>query len=151
MKNTQITKQVSLSTSVPPKDKRTREYKIWKENHEKASNGLGSQIEKITKATGIKKAVDTVFDAMGKDCGCESRKKSLNALFPSKKPECFTEEEFNLMQMAIDSKKNKFSAEETKQYTAIYNRIFKQNVSCIPCSFRNTVWKELVKVYNQYL
>ena len=60
-------------------------------------------------------------------------------------------EEFTLMQMAIDTKKVKFTAEETKEYTAIYNRVFNQRVECIPCSFKNTVWKQLVKVYNQYL
>ena len=60
-----------MNTSKPPKDKRTKEYKEWKANHEKACNGLGDQVEKITKATGIKKAVDTVFDKLGKDCGCD--------------------------------------------------------------------------------
>ena len=140
-----------MNTSKPPKDKRTKEYKEWKANHEKASNGLGDQVEKITKATGIKKAVDTVFDKLGKDCGCDKRKEKLNELFPSKKPECFTEEEFSLMQMAIDTKKVKFTAEETKLYTNIYNRVFNQRVECIPCSFKNTVWKQLVKVYNQYI
>jgi len=138
-----------MSTSKPPKDKRTKEYKTWKANHEKASNGLGDQVEKITKATGIKKAVE--FFADGRDCGCDARKEKLNELFPSKKPECFTEEEFSLMQMAIDTKKVKFSGEETKTFTAIYNRVFHQRVECIPCSFKNTVWKQLVKVYNQYI
>lgn len=133
-----------------PTDKRTKKYKEWAAKHKAASNGLGDQIEKITKATGIKKAVDTVFDAMGKDCGCDKRKEKLNELFPSKKPECFTQEEFNLMQMAVDTNKNTFTAEETKTYTAIYNRVFNQKVGCIPCSFKNTVWKQLVKVYNQY-
>tara|TARA_S200002703_G_scaffold21913_1_gene18599 strand:+ start:204 stop:620 length:417 start_codon:yes stop_codon:yes gene_type:complete len=138
-----------MSTSKPPKDKRTKEFKTWAANHEKASSGLGDQVEKVTKATGIKKAVE--FFADGRDCGCDKRKEILNELFPSKKPECFTEEEFTLMQMAIDTKKVKFSGEETKEFTAIYNRVFKQRVECIPCSFKNTVWKQLVKVYNQYI
>ena len=46
------------------------------------SKGLGDTIEKITKATGIKKVVDTVSKATGKDCGCEDRKHTLNNLFP---------------------------------------------------------------------
>ena len=46
------------------------------------SKGLGDTIEKITKITGIKKVVDTVSKATGKDCGCEQRKDDLNKLFP---------------------------------------------------------------------
>ena len=46
------------------------------------SKGLGDTIEKITKATGIKKVVDTVAKATGKDCGCKKRQKTLNRLFP---------------------------------------------------------------------
>ena len=48
----------------------------------KKSKGLGDTIEKITKATGIKKAVDTVAKATGKDCGCNKRKQTLNRMFP---------------------------------------------------------------------
>jgi hypothetical protein len=46
------------------------------------SKGLGDSIEKITKATGIKKVVDTVSKVTGKDCGCNKRKNQLNRLFP---------------------------------------------------------------------
>lgn len=46
------------------------------------SKGLGDTIEKITTATGIKKVVETVAKAAGKDCGCEKRKDTLNRLLP---------------------------------------------------------------------
>ena len=46
------------------------------------SRGLGDSIEKVTKATGIKKGVDTVAKATGKDCGCGQRRDTLNRLFP---------------------------------------------------------------------
>jgi|TARA_B100000900_G_C20233042_1_gene574719 hypothetical protein len=49
------------------------------------SKGLGDTVEKFTKATGIKKVVDTVSKAMGKDCGCKGRKDKLNKAFPYKK------------------------------------------------------------------
>ena len=49
------------------------------------SKGLGDTIEKITKATGIKKVVDTISKVTGKDCGCEDRKETLNKRFPYKK------------------------------------------------------------------
>jgi len=46
------------------------------------SKGLGDTIAKFTEATGIKKVVDTVAKATGKDCGCGERKDTLNRLFP---------------------------------------------------------------------
>jgi len=46
------------------------------------SKGLGDSIEKFTKATGIKKAVDTVAKIAGKGCGCNKRKDILNKAFP---------------------------------------------------------------------
>ena len=49
------------------------------------SKGLGDTIEKITKATGIKKVVNTVSKAVKKDCGCAKRKNTLNRLFPYNK------------------------------------------------------------------
>ena len=48
------------------------------------SNGLGDSIEKIAKATGIKKVVNAVSKATGKDCGCNKRKQTLNTMFPYK-------------------------------------------------------------------
>ena len=46
------------------------------------SKGLGDTVAKITKATGIKKVVDTVSKVTGKDCGCGKRQDTLNRLFP---------------------------------------------------------------------
>ena len=56
-------------------------YKLnYMEN--KKSKGLGDTVAKITKATGIKKVVDTVAKVTGKDCGCGKRQDTLNRLFP---------------------------------------------------------------------
>ena len=49
------------------------------------SKGLGDDIEKFTKATGIKKVVDKVSEGLNIPCGCEGRKDALNKLFPYKK------------------------------------------------------------------
>lgn len=49
------------------------------------SRGLGDTLEKITTATGVKKVVDTVSKATGKDCGCNKRKNALNRMFPYQK------------------------------------------------------------------
>tara|TARA_R110000822_G_scaffold151458_1_gene290580 strand:- start:37 stop:207 length:171 start_codon:yes stop_codon:yes gene_type:complete len=49
------------------------------------SKGLGDTIEKFTKATGIKKVVDTVVKATNSGCGCNNRKDALNRAFPYNK------------------------------------------------------------------
>ena len=46
------------------------------------SKGLGDTVAKITKATGIKKVVDTASKIVKKDCGCGKRQNTLNRLFP---------------------------------------------------------------------
>ena len=74
-----------------PKDKRTKAYKDWKANQEKASQGLGDTIAKVTEATGIKKAVKFLA---GEDCGCDERQERLNRVFKYKNPECLNEQEY---------------------------------------------------------
>ena len=48
------------------------------------SKGLGDSVEKVTTVTGIKRVVDAVSKATGKDCGCAKRKDTLNRMFPYK-------------------------------------------------------------------
>lgn len=130
-------------------DKRTKAYKEWKAKHAQASEGLGDDIEKyVTKPLGIKKAVKFLA---GEDCGCDERQEKLNQLFRYKKPECLTESEFLLIQMTVETNKNKFTPDEQNTFVAIYERIFKTKVECTPCSFGKVVYKDLVAVYNQYL
>ena len=129
-------------------DKRSKAYKEWKAKHAAASEGLGDTVEKITKATGIKKAVKFLA---GEDCGCDERKEKLNEIFRYRKPECLSESEFDLIKMAVDTKKNKFTPDEQETFKNIYERIFKVKVECTPCSFAKVVWKDLNAVYNQYL
>lgn len=50
----------------------------------KNPKGLGDSIHNLTVKTGIKKAVDTMSQALNTDCGCSSRRKTLNELFPYK-------------------------------------------------------------------
>ena len=51
----------------------------------KKSRGLGDTVAKITKATGIKKVVDTVGKITKKPCNCGQRQDNLNRLFPYNK------------------------------------------------------------------
>ena len=43
------------------------------------SRGLGDSIHKFTKATGIKRMVDTVSQGLNIPCGCEGRREAMNA------------------------------------------------------------------------
>tara|TARA_R100001460_G_scaffold30969_1_gene61121 strand:+ start:678 stop:839 length:162 start_codon:yes stop_codon:yes gene_type:complete len=47
------------------------------------SKGLGDDIEKFTKATGLKSLTQMAMEVIGKkDCGCNDRKEWLNNKFP---------------------------------------------------------------------
>ena len=48
------------------------------------SRGFGDTVAKVTKLTGIKSVVDTVSKKMGKDCGCDKRRDTLNRIIPYK-------------------------------------------------------------------
>jgi len=54
----------------------------YKSNYMEKSKGLGDTIQKITKATGIKKVVDKISEVTKKPCNCGKRKDTLNRLFP---------------------------------------------------------------------
>jgi len=56
-----------------------------KRSFSQPSRGLGDSIEKFTKATGIKSVVNKVSNAIGKDCGCNDRRDSLNRIVPYRK------------------------------------------------------------------
>ncbi len=48
----------------------------------KTITGLGDAVEAFTEATGIKKAVETISEKTGRDCGCGKRKEWLNDKVP---------------------------------------------------------------------
>ena len=113
------------------------------------SNGVGDTVEKITKATGIKKAVEFLA---GEDCGCDERKSVLNRMFPYQKPNCLTEDEFNYLSDWFSQSRNKVTSEQQIQLITIYNRVFNDNAegtSCGSC-FVNNVLKKLEKVFQKY-
>lgn len=132
-----------------PKDKRTKAYKEWKAKYDSAPKGLGDTVEKITTATGIKKAVKFLA---GEDCGCDQRKEVLNEKFKYKKPECFTEEEYNFVSDIIERGVNTLSIEQNKTMVRIYNRVFNDNRKPSGCSscFLNSVFKPLKTLYATY-
>lgn len=127
-----------------PKDKRTREYKLWKAKHDAKLAGLGDVVDKITTVTGIKKVVKSVTD----DCGCEERRERWNEKYSFKMKNPLTEDEYSLIRNAIDTNKNKFTPQDQELYKNIFERVFEQKIQCTPCSFKSTVWEKLTKAVN---
>lgn len=135
-----------------PKDKRTKRYKEWIERYENSSDGVGSTVEKITEATGIKKVVKFLA---GEDCGCDQRKEKLNYLFPYNKPNCFTEDEFDVLTELFSDKNwelKSMTAQKVKDIYVIYNRVFNtaDEVSgCGSCVAGRI--RKLERLYKEYL
>ena len=134
-------------------DKRTKEYKEWKNKFNSESKGLGDTIENITEATGIKKVVKSIF---GDDCGCEERKNKLNKLFSYGSVECLTEDEYNFLVAFFKRIEGSVSVvvevNERVELFKIHNRIFNINQdinsTCSPCL--NRVASELKLILTKY-
>lgn len=112
------------------------------------SKGLGDTVAKITKATGIKKAVKFIA---GEDCGCDQRQERLNKLFPYK-TECLQESEYKYLKTFFASLKDRITSEQQKEILKINNRVFHQKrkpTSCTPCI--KEVINGLRKLYDNYL
>ena len=132
-------------------DKRTKEYKDWKDNHDKSIKGLGDVVEKVTEATGIKKVVKKVF---GDDCGCNERKQKLNQIFSFKPVECFTEKQFNQWtQFRNRPNKDKLTAEDQDFVIKMMENLFKRTTkSCSTCGGIIIKFMQTIdKYYESYL
>ena len=119
------------------------------------SKGLGDDIEKITKATGIKKLVDTFAEITGIDCGCDARKEKLNKLFPRRtQPLCLEEKEYNTLKEFFASFNGREIKEEWQEpLSRVHARVF-QHKYYIPCSCNPREWSthiaDLKKIYGEY-
>lgn len=129
-------------------DKRTKEYREWKKKRQEASEGLGDSVQKVTRATGIEKAVKFIA---GEDCGCEERKKALNKLFRYNNPLCLREDEYNYLTEFFSAKRSSISMTEQKQLLEIYNRVFKARQKLTKCSSCiATIVRNLKQYYEKY-
>lgn len=131
-------------------DKRSKAYREYKANFKKEqeskSKGLGDTIAKITKATGIDKAVKAV---VGEDCGCDERKETLNKLFKYTNIECLTEPEYVTLDKFFSTNVSKIDYLTQKYLLTIYNRVFNKNgiqSNCSSCVRRMV--NDLRKVYD---
>tara|TARA_R110000803_G_scaffold180965_1_gene243347 strand:- start:27 stop:446 length:420 start_codon:yes stop_codon:yes gene_type:complete len=116
-------------------DKRSKAYRAYKaefnKQNESKSKGLGDTIAKITKATGIDKAVKAV---VGEDCGCDERKESLNKKFNYTNVECLTEEEYNKLDKYFARSTSTIDYLTQKYLLKIYNRVFSKKGLTSNCS-----------------
>ena len=129
-------------------DKRTKEYKDTQQ-----SKGLGDTIEKVTKATGIKKAVELFSKATGIDCGCKERQEKLNRLYTYSKPNCFNEEQYNQWKEFKERKPKLIKQKDQELIIRMTKEIL--NASIAPCtSCSGAVWANWInkidKVYETY-
>lgn len=135
-------------------DKRTREYKDWKKKNKKKSEGLGDTVEKVTKTTGIKKAVELFSKATGIDCGCDERKAKLNELFSyGKRPECMSEDQYRAWETFKKEKTNVLTLLERKTIASLHSELFKHPYQ-EPCTCSPKIWMQWIndieKVYRTY-
>jgi hypothetical protein len=114
----------------------------------KKPKGLGDTVEAGLQAVGIDKVAKWI---LGEDCGCEQRKEKLNKLFPYKKANCLTENDYEYLTIFLDRKRNTILPTEQEIVLKIYNRTFNTNVGATQCA---TCWidmiEELKKVFNSY-
>ena len=110
------------------------------------SKGLGDSIEKALKATGIDKVAKKV---LGDDCGCEERKKTLNAIFPYSKVRQFTDDELSIYEEVLPrTKQGKISGQDQAIMVKLYNKVFNANKKASSCgSCVQQTLAQLAKVY----
>ena len=116
---------------------------------EAANKGAGDIVESITTATGIKAVVDTAAKALDTDCGCAARKESLNKLFPNRKLNDLSTEDYDYLTEWYSVKRSSVNTKQQNALVDIYNRVFnaKRKVSnCSPCIA--SINRELKKIYN---
>lgn len=112
------------------------------------AKGLGDTVEQVLEATGIAKAVKWLA---GEDCGCEERKKKLNELFPYRKANCMTEEEFTTLNNFFARDYAEIRVSDQNSLLRIYNRVLNQRQETTSCS---SCWRDIIaqlrKLHNEY-
>ena len=129
--------------------KKKSEKKAKKSIKSTKAKGLGDTVEKVLEKTGIAKIAKWV---LGEDCGCDERKEKLNKLFPYKKPECLTENEFIYLDKYFTEGKSTVHPKTQEKLLKIGNRIFHQKMSMTSCTscFKKNLHDQLYKVYKEY-
>lgn len=142
-------------------DKRTKAYKdcmealqaeLEQKHEENQPTGLGDVVEAVTKATGIKKAVE-LFTKDGKDCGCDERKKKLNKLRFRRTPLCLNAEEFQFLDKLYRANKHTIGHTEGQKLVEIEQRVFQKkyvdSLHCAPCI--RQIYNDLRIIWETYV
>jgi hypothetical protein len=129
--------------------KKKLEKKAKKNIESTKAKGLGDTVEKVLEKTGIAKVAKWI---LGEDCGCQERKEKLNKLFPYKKPECLTEDEFKYLDKYFTESKSTVHPKTQEKLLKIGNRVFHQKMSMTSCTscFKKNLHDQLHKVYKEY-
>ena len=126
------------------------------------SEGLGDTIEKITKATGIKKVVEAWEKKTGKDCGCEERRVKLNKLIRyARTINCMTLDQYNrwALERAIiteQTKRNEIKMPQLKAIYEIHRAVYglPLEIPCMTCTKSYKLWLSMVEqletIYKTY-
>jgi len=112
----------------------------------KKSKGLGDTVEKITKATGIKKVVDAISEATGIDCGCGERKDLLNKMFPYKQTECLNDVDNEWLTNFFSTTNNQLTPKQQNRITEIYKNVFNENIQPSNCG---SCWRDKINELKQ--
>ena len=125
-------------------DRRKKEYKEWKAKFDNKSKGLGDDIAKFTKATGI----DKIVKAIAPDCGCDERQELLNKKVQYKIVNCLNQEDYEYLDNIFKLAK-KVTPEQQQRMKSIYEKTFNRKVvsSCLTCSFIKSIYNPLKKLY----
>ena len=131
-------------------DKRTKEYKEYKEwlakkaevqyeevkaNIDKENTvGLGDVVEKVTRATGVKKVVEAITD----DCGCDERKDKFNkfVLWKRRKVNCIKQDDYVWIKDLLKRRPSRYTFEMRERLVRIHNEVLNtkhKNTKCVPC------------------
>lgn len=116
------------------------------------SKGLGDTIEKVTEATGIKKAVDWFSDKTGIDCGCEERKAKLNKLVPYN-VSCMEKTDYDNWTKFRSENGMELDRAGQDLVVHLHAKLFNHKL-IRPCTCSPKRWQEFIddinKVYNEY-
>jgi hypothetical protein len=150
-----------------PKDKRTKEYKEWKETQgvEYTPKGLGTTIEKVLQSKAISpvtKVVKKIIFKDGKDCNCNKRIQGLNdpLLKEGRKPlRCLDEQQYEQYKLYKETRTlNVWNESEIhftiKLYAHVFAIQYNPNDLCRNCTGSGKILfrisKELDAIYKSY-
>ena len=136
----------STSTTKPKARKRKAPTKKKAAPKKEASKGLGDTIQKVTEATKLDKLAKLIA---GDDCGCEERRKKLNALFPYAQP--MTDESKEKWETVLQPAWDRQTLKRPEQLvlTQVYEQVFQVRRRFTTCgSCLVTALKKLKKAYD---